>query len=70
MIQLGPLQGALAAFLVPQMQTMSSPDPQYFVTNWMRRASHMNYKGWAEGQPNVSRYRTAVGPKKPGYLKG
>ncbi|CAL1161740.1 unnamed protein product [Cladocopium goreaui] len=40
-------------FQEKELQTMSSPDPQYFVTNWMRRASHMNYKGWAEGPVDV-----------------
>ena len=36
-----------------ELKTMSSPVPQYFVTNWARRVSHMNYKGWVEGPVDV-----------------
>ncbi|CAK9000787.1 unnamed protein product [Durusdinium trenchii] len=32
---------------------MSSPDPQYFVTDWMRRISNMNFKGWAAGPVEI-----------------
>lgn len=30
-----------------------SPFPQYYVTDWLRRAGAMNYKGWAEGPVEV-----------------
>lgn len=42
-----------------------SPNPQYYLTNWIDRVNHMNFLGWVDGPTDVRPGIVSNGPDDP-----